>query len=196
MALMERVKKILLSPKQEWTVIDGETATPQQLYLGYVLPLAAIGPLASLIGMSLFGMGIGPVHFRMPFGAALRMAVVQYILTLIAVFVVALLTDALAPSFGGQKSSIQALKVIVYSMTAAWIAGIFMIIPALGILSIVGLYSLYLLYLGLPVLMKVPADKAIVYTVVVVVCTVVLFFIIQAVGRALMGVPVAPMLGS
>jgi hypothetical protein len=185
MALIERAKKILLSPKQEWAVIDGEAATPQQLYVGYVLPLAAVGPLASMIGMSLFGVGIGPLHFRVPFGVAIRGAVVQYVLTLISIFVVALIIDALAPSFGGQKSSIQALKVAVYSMTAAWLAGIFAIIPMLAILGIVGLYSFYLLYLGLPVLMKAPADKAVVYTIVVVVCAVVLFLITSAVVGAL-----------
>ena len=51
-------------------------------------------------------------------------------------------------------------------MTAAWLAGVFVILPALSILSILGLYSFYLYYLGLPKLMKAPADKALVYTIV------------------------------
>lgn len=185
MALTERVKRILLAPKQEWAVIEAESTTPQQLYTGYVLPLAAIGPVAAAIGLSVFGVGFGAFHARIPFGAALRQAVVQYVLALVGVFVIGLVVDALAPSFGGQKSSVQALKVAVYSMTAAWLAGIFAVVPRLVFLGVVGLYSLYLLYLGLPVIMKVPADKALVYTAVVVVCAVVVLLITSAVAGAL-----------
>ena len=41
---------------------------------------------------------------------------------------------------------------------------------------------MYTLYLGLPVLMKCPADKSVIYTVVIVVCAIVLGLIIGAVG--------------
>ncbi|HEV8613124.1 MAG TPA: YIP1 family protein, partial [Gemmatimonadales bacterium] len=101
--------------------------------------------------------------------------------------VLALIIDALAPSFGGQKNPIQALKVAVYSSTAAWLAGIFAIIPSLGVLGILGLYSLYLLYLGLPILMKAPQDKAIGYTLVVVIVGIVIFVVIGVVASRLAG---------
>src|SRR3546814_386237 len=93
----------------------------------------------------------------------------SYVLTLAAIYIVALVIDALAPTFGGQKNPIQALKVAVYSGTAGWVAGIASLLPTLAILGglVGGLYSLYLLYLGLPRLMKAPEDKAVVYTVVV-----------------------------
>ncbi len=104
-------------------------------------------------------------------------------LVLAGVWVLAVIIDMLATSFGGTPNRMQALKVAAYSMTAAWIAEIFVILPALAILSIAGLYSIYLLYLGLPVLMKAPADKAGAYTVVVVLVGIVVFMLIQAVGR-------------
>jgi hypothetical protein len=73
----------------------------------------------------------------------------------------------------------QALKVVAYSFTAAWVGGVFSLIPVLGIITLLFvLYSLYLLFLGLPVLMKAPADKAIGYTVVVVICTLVVSWVI------------------
>jgi len=179
MALIDRVKRILLTPKEEWPVIDAEQASVSGLYTSYIIPLAAIGPIASLIGWSAFGMRVPFVgSYRIPIGTGLRMAVVQYVLALIGVFVLGLIIDGLAPTFGGQKNRTQALKVAVYSSTAAWVAGIFGLIPALAILSILGLYSLYLLYLGLPILMKAPEDKAVGYTVVVIICAIVLYLII------------------
>ena len=189
MELVERVKRLLVSPAAEWQVIDAEPATPESLYKGYVIPLAAIGPVARLIGYSVFGVRIpftGTVY-RAPIGSAIVSAVVTYLASLAAVYVFALIIDALAPSFGATKSPVQALKVAVYSSTAGWLAGIFSLIPGLRMLGLLGLYSLYLLYVGLPLLMKAPSDKALSYTVVVIVAGVVLFFILGAIGGRMMG---------
>ena len=186
--LVERVKNILLKPKDEWARIDIEPATVSGLYLGYACILAAIGPVAQLIGGQLFGYHVLFASFRPSLIGAIVGAVVSYILSLAGVFVLALVIDALAPTFGGTKDRIKAFKVAVYSSTAAWIAAIFGLLPALAALSIVGLYGLYLLYLGLPKLMKAPQDKALGYTAVTVVAYVVIFVIIAAVSSAIAGV--------
>ncbi|HSX56355.1 MAG TPA: Yip1 family protein, partial [Sphingomonas sp.] len=116
---------------------------------------------------------------------AVTTAVIGYVLALVSAFLLAKIIDALAPSFGGQKNPVQAMKVAAYSGTAAYLAGIFQLIPALAILGILGLYSLYLLYLGLPRLMKAPEDKAMGYTVVTVIVAIVLFVVVGAVTAAL-----------
>lgn len=190
MALVDRVKNILLSPKTEWDVIDTEPATVAGLYKGYIIPLAAIGPVAQAIGWSVFGMRVPFLgSYRTPIGTAITQAVVTYVLTLAAVCVLAIIIDKLAPTFAGTSNQVQALKVATYSYTAAWIAGIFTLIPALSMLSILGVYSLYLLYLGLPVLMKSPKEKALGYTVVVILCAIVLFMLIGFAAASFMRVP-------
>jgi hypothetical protein len=177
---VDRVKGIILAPKQEWQAIDTEVTTVPELYTNYVAILAAIGPAASLIGMSLIG--IGPV--RVSLGTALASALTQYILTLVGVYVLAMIIDALAPTFAGKKSMDQAFKVATYSSIPAWLAGVFAIIPPLSILGIVGLYSLYVLFLGLPVLMKSPEDKSMQYAAAVVVAAIVVFMVIGMISRA------------
>lgn len=190
MNLMDRVKRILLSPRTEWQVIDAEPTTPGQLYTGYIMPLAAIGPIAQIIGYSVFGISVPFVGtYRVPIGSAITSALVSYVLVLVATYVLALIIDALAPKFNGQRSQIQALKVAAYSSTASWVAGIFLLIPGLRILTILGLYSLYLLYLGLPVLMKTPPEKAVTYTVVVVLAAIILFMLTGIVASRFMAVP-------
>ncbi len=181
MDIVNRAKNILLKPKEEWPVISAETTTAADLYKGYIVPLAAVPAAAAFIGMSVVGM---PMIGRIGVGSALAAMVTQFVLALVAVYALALVIDALAPTFGGEKSMGQALKVAAYSMTAAWLAGIFVILPMLGFLSILGLYSLYLLYLGLPVLMKAPAEKSTGYTVVVVIAAIVLWVVIGAVAGA------------
>ena len=71
MNLIERVKRILLSPKSEWEVIDAEPTTVADLYKGYIIPLAAIGPVAQAIGFSVFGM-------RVPFLGTYRTPVGEF----------------------------------------------------------------------------------------------------------------------
>src|SRR5215208_5029785 len=149
MNLVDRVKRILMSPRTEWQVIDAEPATPAQLYTGYIVPLAAIGPIAQLIGYSVFGISVPFMGtYRVPLGSAITSALVSYVLSLAATSVLALIIDGLAPTFSGQRSQIQALKVAAYSSTASWVAGIFHLIPGLRLLTLLGLYSLYLLYLA------------------------------------------------
>lgn len=192
MALPERVKRILLTPKDEWQVIDTEPATLASLYTGYIIPLAAIGPIAQAIGYSVFGVSLPFMGtYRTPIGSAITGAVVTFALTLVGVYVLALVIDALAPTFNGTRNQIQALKVAAYSSTASWLAGIFALFPGLRVLGILGLYSLYLLYLGLPVLMKSPAEKALGYTVVVIIAAIVLFMLVGLVA----GRFVAPAMG-
>lgn len=178
MNLIERAKNICLQPRSEWPVITGEGTAAADLYKNYIAPLAAIGPVASLLGWSVLGAG----GFRMPIATGLAMAVVSFVVALVAVYVIAWVIDALAPNFGGEKNPAQALKVAAYSYTPAWLAGVLNLVPLLGVLVLLAsLYGVYLLYLGLPVLMKAPQDKALPYTVVVVVCAVLVGLVLGAV---------------
>lgn len=190
MGLVDRVKNILLNPAKEWEVIDGEAATVAGLYTGYILPLAAITPICQAIGYSVFGIHLPFVGtWRTPIGSAITSAIVTYILTLAGVYLLHLIIDNLAPNFGGTRSSIQALKVATYSYTAAWVAGFFALIPGLRFLTILGLYSLYLLYLGLPVLMKSPKEKALSYTAVVIIVGIIISVIIGLVAGRFISSP-------
>lgn len=190
MNIVERVKKILLQPKSEWQIIAAETTTVGELYRSYIMPLAAIGPIASIIGLSIVGVNLPMVEaYRMPLSMSIAHAVLSYALTLVSVYVLSLIINALSPTFSGEKDGIQALKVAAYSSTAAWVAGIFALIPILGFLGLLGLYSLYLLYLGLPVLMKTPSEKSFIYTVVVVISAIIIFFIIGAISNIFISFP-------
>ncbi|HET6778409.1 MAG TPA: Yip1 family protein [Gemmatimonadales bacterium] len=190
MNLVERVKRILLSPKTEWEVIDAERTSIQELYTRYIMPLAAIGPIAQLIGTTVFGVPLPFVGtYRVPIGSAITQAIVGYLLSLAGTYVLALIIDALAPTFSARRSQIEALKVAAYSMTASWLAGIFGLIPALSILGLLGLYSLYLLYLGLPVLMRAPREKAAAYSAVVIIIGIVLWMVIAAIAAMFLSIP-------
>jgi hypothetical protein len=163
---------MIMKPAAEWDVVAAEPATVGGIYTGYAMILAAIPAIASLISSMLF------LH-QGPLGAVIG-AVLQYVLALVGVFVSAFIIDALAPSFGGEKNQVQALKLVVYANTAVWVAGIANIIPVLGGLIVLAgfIYTLYTLYLGLPKLMKNPADKTVGYFVVSIVVEIVVYALV------------------
>ncbi len=179
--LIERVKAILLSPNSEWPVIAAESTTVADLYRNYIIVLAAIPAIFGFIKGSLIGIDLPMLGtIRVGFGAGLTGMLLGYALGLAQVYLVALIVDALAPTFGAQKNLLQALKLAAYAFTAAWIAGLAQILPWIG--ALIGLlgggYSIYLLYLGLPTMMQCPADKAVGYTVVTLIAAIVLSLII------------------
>lgn len=188
--LIERVQRILLSPKTEWPVIAAEPETTAGLYKGYIAILAAIGPIAMFLKSSVIGYSVPFLGtFRDSIGNGLVGLVLSYALSLVAVYVFALIVNALAPSFGGQKDQLLALKTCAYAMTASWIAGIAQVLPFIGVLILLagGIYSIYLLYVGLPVTMKSPPDKAAAYTAVSVIAAIVLFWVISLVVGGIIG---------
>ena len=183
MDLVSRVKNILIDPQSEWRVIDGEPDTPADILKNYVAIVAAIPVVCSFIGASIIG--VGPYRTGIVIGFIA--AVVHYVLTLIGVFVVAFIIDALAEMFGGRKNFNSAFKVAAYAPTAAWVAGVFALLPVLSVLTILGLYSLYLFYLGLPVLMRTPPERAIGYVITVIICAIIVWILIFSLPAMLLG---------
>ena len=188
-SLIKRVKGILLAPSIEWPVIASEPSLASAIYFQYVAPLAAIGAVAGFIGRSVIGVSVPFLgNYRTPIVSGFVFALLAYALTFVVVFVVAKLVDALAPTFGGQRDPLRALKVTAYSYTPAWIAGALQIIPTLGIVGLLaGLYGLYLLYLGLPVLMRCSKEKAIGYSIAILLCAFLLSLVIGAISAMAMG---------
>ena len=186
--LVGRIKGILLTPSAEWDRIEREPATIGGLFTGYVCILAAIPAIAGLIGGQVFGHGIPGFSFKPGIGFAIATAVIGYVGSLLMTFILGTVIDALAPSFGAEKNRVQAFKVAAYSGTAGWVAGVLQIIPALGIITILaGLYGCYLLYLGLPRVMKAPADKATGYAVVTILIAIVVSIVIGMATAAVGG---------
>jgi hypothetical protein len=186
MDITERAKAIVLTPKSEWRAIETEPGDPPYLFRSYVAILAAIPAVCGFLGMSIAGTHASALEpYRVSVLGALAAAVVRYILSFVMVYVIAMIADALAPTFGGSKSQSNALKLVVYAMTPIWLVGVFSLVPGLHVLKILGLYGLYIFWLGTPVLMKAPDEKSVPYAAAVVVCGIVVSLLIAAIVYAI-----------
>jgi hypothetical protein len=160
--LIERVKDILVSPKKTWEVVKTEETSSTEIIRNYLLYLAAIPVICSFIGRVIIG---SPGAGRQPFFRGIIWLALSYVLFFVSAYISAFVINLLAPNFGAVKNELAAFKLVAYSSTAPLVAGVFYLIPALSALAIFGLYGVYLLYLGLPILMECPQDKAVPYTI-------------------------------
>jgi Yip1 domain len=142
-------------------VIDAERATVLGLFLGYACILAAIRPLAEIPQHMLL------THWRP--APTLEIMALGYLASLIGVFILGLIINALAPVYHGEKNLVQAMKLSVYFHTPGWVVGLLYILPIPGFLAMIaGLYGLYILCLGLPTLMRSAREETVGYFVGVV----------------------------
>jgi hypothetical protein len=170
--LIDRAKNICMVPQAEWQVIAGEETTAQKLFTDYAIWLAAISAVGGLLtALFLVRFGFGVMFF------AVVGVVVQFVLGLGMLYALSYVYDALAPSFGGQKSGLNGLKLAVYSFTPFFLAGVVSFLPFhLGHLALIAAaaYGFYIFYLGCQPLLSIPEDKAVGFTIVSIVIGVVI----------------------
>jgi len=185
MDLTTRVKSILLQPAQEWRKIAAESTNVGALLSDYAGPLSAIPALCGWIGGSIIGSGF----VRIGLVRGFVNAVVTWGFGLAGCWLAAMVIERLAPTFGSRGNTAQALKLVVYASTPVWIAGVLRLIPALTVLSLIpALYGLYLFYIGLPAVMRTPADKVIPYMAVSAVAVILVVIVFGFFASAITGV--------
>ena len=179
MHLVERVKAILRRPQSEWPVIAREPGDPTDLFTGYVAILALVPAIAGFIGVSIVGVRVGGGSVaRLSVISGLFSAIFGYLLTFVVVYLIGVLINVLAPSFGGRRGFEKALRLAVYSFTPYWLAGVFMLVPAGRALAVLGLYGGYLTWVGLPFVMGVPRQRALLMAIAIVACAVALALVV------------------
>jgi hypothetical protein len=187
MTLQQRVINILTTPATEWNVIAAESTDVPTLYTSYILILAAIPAVCGFIGTAMLA---GTFLGGWGIGLALRGAIVGYVTGLVGIYIAALIIEKLAPSFGSSGGTTQALKLVAYASTPVWVSGVLNLLIILAILRIIAaIYAVYLFYLGLPPVMKTPADKVVPYMVVSAIVVFVVNFVVALLLRLVLAVP-------
>ena len=181
--LVERVKRLVVQPKQEWAAIEEEELSRKEIYTRYVMILAAIPPVAGFIGYSIVGVGVFGHTFRVPLATGLAHMIVGYLLALGAVYVLALVINFFAQRFDAPEDFMSALKLAAFAPAPGWVAGVLNIIPSLWIIGVLlSLYGLYLIFVGLPILMRPPAEKFPPYLVVGVMAAILIVAVLRGVN--------------
>ena len=183
MSIVSRAMNMIVSPRSEWAVVAGEPSNVAGIYTGYIIPMAAIAPIAKVIGTLIFAGGVVPI------GTTIIGAVVQYLLAII-IFVPlsAFLAALVAGWFGGVNEFGRGLKLVAYGSTASYVAGIFYIVPVLGLLALVAaIYGIFIFYTGITPTMNVPEGRRIGYIIALIIIWVVVFVVIGIISALILG---------
>ncbi|MDP3103585.1 MAG: Yip1 family protein [Candidatus Methanoperedens sp.] len=183
MEQIDRAVRIVQNPQAELKKVKSEQISKDYLTKQYIAILAIIPAVAYIIGNGFVGINLGILgSFKLPIETAVVGGVLTYILSIVGFYVTGLVINALAPNFTSKQNENQAMKLAAYAYTPALLGGVFNIIPMLFIIGLLfSLYGLYILYLGLPLLMETPQDKALTYTIVTIIAVIVITFVIGAI---------------
>jgi len=185
--LIERAKNMILAPRHEWEVIAPEASSIAQLYAGYIVPMSIFAAVMTFVHVSVIGVRVPFAGLvRSPMTSGLTSAVIGAAFGLVGVYIYSFIVNALAPTFGGVRDSRQAMKIAAYSLTPAWLSTVLALSPVLATLLqfLAGCYGIYVLYLGLPVLMRSPRERAVGYTASVVICCIVVGILLGLLSAA------------
>lgn len=161
---------VLFRPDAEWAAIMKEKPSPIATYAAYIIVLAVIGPLCAYYGTVHVGWSIGQDRLIMltPTSAA-QLVGVTYIAMLFGSFALAYGINWMASTFGAseQHNGRNAIALVAYSLTPMYIAGVTLLYPdpwlnALVLLAAAS-YGALLMWKGIPVVMSMSKEQAMVY---------------------------------
>jgi hypothetical protein len=164
MNLIVRAKNMILTPKMEWAIIANEVPNSDGIFRRYVFPMTFASAAAVFIGhMLILGGGINDTEAKWAFYFGIQ----TIFIGTLGIWLTAIVLSALAKNFKSEISLSRSIQLVAYSMTPAWVGGLVMIYPPVGIIGLLfGFYGLYLLYLGLPYMMKTTEVKTISFRVI------------------------------
>ncbi|MDA3881568.1 MAG: Yip1 family protein [Prolixibacteraceae bacterium] len=187
--MINRIKEVLLNPGEAWKVIRKDEGVVSDILKQYVLPLAAIPALASLIGYWLIGIKVPLWGRYSSFEWGLSQAITSYVSLVAGVLITGWVISYLASRFNAKVTLGNAVKMVAYSYTPVFVAGIFYLVPSLAIIAgLAGLYSLYILYLGFEPITNVPKEKRTAYFVVSILVLILVYFLLALLIGTILGV--------
>ena len=158
METLRRIVYLVFRPTAEWDRIAKEKTSVDALLRRYILPLALLAPIATMIGMKTFDRDWDPVHgYLVPAEQIFAAGAATYFATIGSIFVLAAIFAPIAPTFGATRDYVAALKVATYGAIPVMLAGATLLLPAMAIVAMVGLcHTLYLFWLGVRRVLNVP----------------------------------------
>lgn len=177
-SLVNRVINILTKPASEWGAIAAEPSSNGKL-ITYAALLSVLPVVFSLLAILITPYG---TYIFGAMGILIKLLLLTYVMALVPPVALGFIMDALTPNLGGQKNSLNAMKLCIYSGTAYWVGSVGLILsPWLWLLVGIG-YAGYLLWVGTPILMRTAADKTPIFVGAAVVIWVVLFIVLNMIS--------------
>lgn len=161
--LLQHIAGFFVRPSHEWESVRGENIGIATAVLHTAI-LGAIPSLSGYIGTTRFGWQIGISHtVRLTHYSAGIIAILYYLVILAAVLSVAWMIRWMGETYGARQPFGRCLVLAAYIPIPLFLVGLAQLYPVLWFNLIVGIpaatYMVFLLYIGIPVMMEIPAER-------------------------------------
>ena len=161
--LLEHIIGFFLHPSEEWEEVRSEEISTSKVLL-HILLLGAIPVVSGYIGTTRFGWQIGTAEtVKLTAGSAAIIAVLYYLIIVLAVFSVGWMIRWMGQTYGARQSLSRCLLLAAYIPIPLFLVGITQIYPVLWFNLLIGIpaaaYTVFLLYVGVPVMMEIPEER-------------------------------------
>ncbi|GEM_PF-6111548 len=192
--IINLAKSITLDPVGTWPQIKQRSETIREVYLNYLIYLAAVPAICGFIGQLVIGVPLPYIGtWRPSFFSALFTSLVNYGVLLVLIYVMAMIVEKLAQKFDGQISLPDAFKLVAYAITPCYLAGVLSLVPVLGFFAFFAvLYSLYVYYKGVVPMGAASEDKNMSFFFVSAGCFILTGILIVAIQIAITPTPDIP----
>ena len=176
----------LISPSKQWQKVADASLNHQRTAVLYAVLFAILPCYAWYHGTTEIGWTVGGGELvRLTPASALKLVVAFYCAIIAALGGIGLTIHWMAGTYGSIASFTRGFAIAAYGATPLFIAGIFGFHPLLWLDMSVGIlavsWAVYLLYTGLPIVMKIPAERGFLYaSAVIAVCLVFLMAMMGA----------------
>lgn len=166
--LLEHIIGFFLHPSEEWESVRARNI-PQGRVFFHILLLGAIPVVSGYIGTTRFGWQIGTAEtIKLTISSAAIIAVLYYIIIIMAVFSVAWMVHWMGQTYGARQPFTRCLLLAAYIPIPLFLVGITQLYPVLWFNLLIGIpavtYTVFLLYIGIPVMMEIPPERGFLFS--------------------------------
>lgn len=182
---LSRALAIVWRPRSTWREIACEPPSLARLTVTYVVPLAAIGPIATYVALRHNGVRIATgTTFHASIAVALTEAITSFVFALAGVPLVAAIVRAFAPMFGARLSFARAFAISAYAFTPIWFGGALLVVPALALGQVaLAVYAFFLFASGLATVGGIAIRQASFFAALALACSIASGFALGALGE-------------
>lgn len=168
--LLSHVWGLFAHPREEFQLIQKEQADRPNLYIAYILILAAIPPVSIYIGSTMTGWRIGDGDItRMTASSTISLCILIYIAIIAEIYVLGRAIDWMRETYTDLcKRSLSGLAMATYIVMPLLVFSVFAIYPTIWMILLTMIvassYSAYLLYAGVPIFFEIPKERGVMFS--------------------------------
>jgi len=158
----------LIQPARHWASLADNCLFNYRGHIAYPLVLALIPAFAWYYGITEVGWRVANGEpIRVTPESAFPVIILFYLAMIFSVVVIGYLTHWMSKTYGANTSLAKGISVTGFFATPLFLFGIVGVYPLLWLNMSIGIvaisWTIYLLYTGIPIVMKLPNDRAFLY---------------------------------